>query len=49
MTEEDIFKISERLCEKGLLRCASIERGAPRFELTLRGWLALLRLERTRQ
>lgn len=49
MTEEDVFKISERLCERGLLRCTTIERGTPRFELTLRGWLALLRLERTGQ
>lgn len=46
MTEEDIFKVSQRLCERGLLRCAGIDRGMPRFELTLTGWLALLRVEK---
>lgn len=46
MTEDDILKISQRLCERGLLRCAGIDDGTPRFELTLAGWVALLRLEK---
>jgi hypothetical protein len=44
MTEDDILRISERLCERGLLRCAGIDGGMPRYELTLDGWMALLRL-----
>jgi hypothetical protein len=46
MTEDDIFKISQRLCERGLLRCACIEDGMPRYELTVAGWTALLRTEK---
>lgn len=46
MTEDDILKISERLCERGLLRCAGIDDGLPRYELTVAGWTALLRTER---
>ena len=42
MSEVDVLNISERLCERGLLRCTGIEDGMPRFELTLAGRLALL-------
>jgi hypothetical protein len=46
MTDDDVFKISQRLCEKGLLRCAGIEDGFPKFELTMAGWTVLLRTEK---
>lgn len=42
MTEADILKISERLCERGFLRCTGIDEGTPRYELTLAGRIALL-------
>jgi len=40
MTEADVLKISERLCEKGLLRCVGIDDGVPKYELTIAGRLA---------
>lgn len=43
MSEQDILKISERLCERGLLRCVSIDDGVPKYELTVAGWAALQR------
>ncbi len=43
MTECDILKISQRLCERGFLRCVGIDDGLPRYELTIAGRLALLR------
>jgi hypothetical protein len=45
MSEDEILKISERLCELGLLKCMSIVDGLPRYELTLAGWIAIMRME----
>jgi hypothetical protein len=40
----DILKISERLCERGLLKCTGIDRNMPRYELTLAGRIEVERL-----
>jgi hypothetical protein len=45
MSVDDVLKVSERLCERGLLRCVDIDDGTPKYELTTAGWMALLRLE----
>ena len=45
MTEADVLKISERLCERGLLRCTGINGDVPMYELTSAGRLALLKAE----
>jgi hypothetical protein len=45
MSETEILHISASLCERGLLRCIGIEDETPRYELTPRGWIALLMLD----
>jgi len=42
MTRNDILKISASLCERGLLKCISVDDTAPRYELTPKGWMALM-------
>ncbi len=48
MTQNDILQISASLCERGLLKCISVDESAPRYELTPKGWMALMFTEVTR-